>query len=54
MTKETKLEQALEFANYRQTLANQKQILKDRCATQLNYAYNGGLFTIDNALMHDT
>ena len=46
-----RLEKALEFANYRQTLANQKQILKDRCASQLNYAYNGGLFTIDNALI---
>mgnify|MGYP004396303089 FL=1 len=33
-----RLEKALEFANYRSTLANQKEKLKDRCEAQLNYA----------------
>ena len=31
-----RLEKALEFANYRSTLANQKEKLKDRCEAQLN------------------
>ena len=42
-----RLEKALEFANYRQTLFNQKKILQDNCEAQLSYAYNGGTFKID-------
>jgi len=46
-----RLEKALEFANYRSTLAIQKQQLKDRCEARLNFAYNGGLFKIDQSLI---
>ena len=46
-----RLEKALEFANYRSTLANQKEKLKDRCEAQLNYAYNGGIFHIRETLI---
>ena len=46
-----RLEKALEFANYRATLANQKAKLKDRCEAQLNYAYNGGIFHISESLI---
>jgi len=46
-----RLENALEFANYRATLANQKAKLKDRCEAQLNYAYNGGIFHISESLI---
>ena len=46
-----RLEKALEFANYRSTLANQKEKLKDRCEAQLNYAYNGGIFHINETLI---
>ena len=46
-----RLEKALEFANYRQTLFNQKKILQDNCEAQLSYAYNGGTFKIDQTLI---
>ena len=46
-----RLEKALEFANYRQTLFNQKKILQDTCEAQLSYAYNGGTFKIDQTLI---
>ena len=46
MTKETKLEQALEFANYRQTFFNQKQILKNKSEALLSYSTQGGTFKV--------
>jgi len=46
-----KLENALSFANYRQTLSNQKAKLQDQCEAQLNFAYNGGLFYINESLI---
>lgn len=46
-----RIEKALEFANYRATLANQKQRLKEQCEANLNFAFNGGLFKIDQTLI---
>ena len=34
-----RLEKALEFANYRSTLAVQQKQLKDKCEARLNYAF---------------
>lgn len=48
---DTRIEKALEFANYRTTLANQKQKLKEQCEASLNFAHNGGLFVIDETLI---
>jgi len=48
---DSRVEKALEFANYRATLNNQKQKLKDQCEANLNYAFNGGLFYIDQTLI---
>ena len=44
---EERLEKALEFANYRQTLNNQIQKLKIRSEGMLTIAKNGGNFTIN-------
>jgi len=46
-----RLEKALEFANYRSTLSVQQKQLKERCEARLNFAYNGGLFKIDQTLI---
>ena len=46
-----RIEKALEFANYRATLANQKQRLEEQCEANLNFAFNGGLFKIDQTLI---
>ena len=46
-----KLQKALEFANYRQTLNNQLRQLKVRTQSQLIFAKNGGSFTIDRELI---
>ena len=46
-----KLSQALEFANYRVTLNNQKQALKAKTQSLLSYSINGGTFTIDRTLI---
>ena len=46
-----RIEKALEFANYRATLANQIQRLKEQCEANLNFAFNGGLFKIDQTLI---
>lgn len=48
---DSRVEKALEFANYRSTLNNQKQKLKDQCEANLNYAFNGGLFYVDQTLI---
>lgn len=48
---EERLEKALEFANYRQTLNNQIQKLKIRSEGMLTVAKNGGNFTIDRDLI---
>ena len=46
-----KLTQALEFANYRITLNNQRAILKARVESLLSYSIDGGTFTIDPGLI---
>ena len=46
-----KLQKALEFSNYRQTLNNQLRQLKVRTQTQLIFAKHGGSFTIDQELI---
>lgn len=46
-----KLTKALEFANYRITLNNQKQVLKAKTQSLLTYSVNGGTFCIDRQLI---
>lgn len=46
-----KLEKALEFSNYRQTLNNQIRQLKVRTQSQLIFAKNGGSFSINRELI---
>lgn len=46
-----KLTKALEFANYRSTLNNQRAILKARVESLLSYSIDGGTFTIDPGLI---
>lgn len=46
-----KLQKALEFSNYRQTLNNQINQLKMRTQGELIYAKNGGAFTINRELI---
>lgn len=48
---EERLQKALEFANYRQTLNNQLQKLKIRADGQLIFAKNGGSFKINRELI---
>jgi hypothetical protein len=45
------LNKALEFANYRVTLNNQKAQLKAKTQNLLSYSINGGTFTIDIPLI---
>ena len=47
----TRLTKALEFANYRTTLNNQKAQLKAKTQSLLSYSINGGTFTIDIPLL---
>ena len=46
-----RLKKSLEFANYRQTFAIQKKLLKEKIASKLTYGYNGGVFKIDQSLI---
>jgi len=46
-----KLQKALEFAKYRQTLHNQIKQVQLRAQNQLIYAKNGGAFTINRELI---
>ena len=46
-----KLTKALEFANYRMTLNNQKTQLRAKTEGLLCYSVNGGSFTIDRSLI---
>jgi len=47
-----RLKNALEFANYRQTLSAQRKILKEKSQAKLTYGFNGGLFKIDQTLIN--
>ena len=46
-----RLHKALEFANYRQTFFNQKQILKNKSQALLSYSTDGGTFKVTQELI---
>lgn len=46
-----RLSQALEFANYRQTLYLEQRRLKEKTKSSLTFAYNGGIFFVDRTLI---
>lgn len=46
-----RLKNALEFSNYRQTLAVQRKSLNEKMQAKLTYGYNGGIFQIDRSLL---
>lgn len=46
-----RLSKALDFANYRQTLAIQRKNLKEKIDAKLTYGHNGGIFKINMALI---
>jgi hypothetical protein len=48
---DARLQQAIEHANYRQTLAVERQRLKDKAVAELVMAHNGGLFTVGRELI---
>jgi hypothetical protein len=48
---DAQLKQALDFANYRQTLSIQKRTIKEKIEAKLTYGYNGGIFKIDRILI---
>ena len=45
-------QKALDFSNYRQTLAVQRRELKDKVSARLTYGFAGGLFKIDQTLIN--
>lgn len=45
------LKQALDFSNYRYTLAIQRKLLKENIDSKLTFGYNGGIFKINLELM---
>jgi hypothetical protein len=46
-----RLKKALDFANYRQTFAIQRKLLKETVDSELTYGHNGGIFKIDRSLL---
>lgn len=46
-----RLSKALEFANYRQTLAIQRKTLKEKTEAKLTFGHSGGLFKITRELI---
>jgi len=46
-----KLEKALDFANYRQSLAIKRKAIKEKADAKLTYGINGGLFKINQSLI---
>ena len=46
------LKKALEFSNYKQTLAIQRKILKEKIEAKLTYGFNGGIFKINRELLN--
>lgn len=47
-----RLKQALDFANYQQTLSIQRKSLKEKIKSKLTYGHNGGIFYIDRDLIN--
>jgi hypothetical protein len=48
---EALLTNALDFSNYKQTLAIQRKTLKERIDGKLTFGYNGGIFKINQTLI---
>jgi hypothetical protein len=48
---DNRLEQALEYSNYKVTIFQQKENLKLRLDNLLTYAHNGGIFKISDTLI---
>jgi hypothetical protein len=46
-----RLKAALDFANYSQSFAIQKKILKEKIEAKLTYGIKGGIFKIDRSLI---
>lgn len=46
-----RLKNALDFSNYRQTIAVQRKTLKEKMQAKLTYGFNGGIFKIDQSLL---
>jgi hypothetical protein len=46
-----RLKEALDFSNYRQTLAIQRKTLKEKIEGKLTYGCSGGIFKIDRSLL---
>jgi len=46
-----KLESAVAFANYSQTLAVTRKTIKENVESKLTYGANGGIFKIDRSLL---
>src|SRR5690242_16000300 len=51
MSDDDRLMKALEHANYKATIVQQRENLKLRYANALLHAHNGGLFTVTPALL---
>lgn len=48
---DARLQQAIEHANYRQTLGIERQRLKDKALAELVIAHNGGIFSVGRELI---
>lgn len=46
-----RLQKALEFSNFRQSLSIQRKQLKEKIDSKLTYGHNGGIFKIDRSLI---
>jgi hypothetical protein len=47
-----RLEKALEYSNYKRTLAVKRQTIKEKLESRLIYGFAGGIFKIDQSLMN--
>lgn len=48
---DARLEQALNFANYKQSFSIKQKSIKEKIDAKLTFGHNGGLFKIDRALL---
>lgn len=46
-----RLKAALEFSNFKNSLALQRKVLKEKIEARLTYGVNGGIFKIDRSLI---
>lgn len=49
---DTRLQQALDFAKYKETLEIQKTQAREKLDSKLTFGHNGGIFKIDRALIN--